>query len=765
MGFDSNPRADLHSYETYTALADQVTGLVSGLAASGRVDRLQLRVDGARGEAERLRGRMVSGNYFEVLGVPAFLGRTLKKGEDDVVGGAPVIVVSHGYWQRRFAGDSSVVGREVLINEARYTIAGITPPTFTGEIVGQSIDIWLPIAMQPVLAPNDPILDQTQAYWLQFIGRLQPGVSLEQARSGFTESLRRLLAGQQTVPALVTDAQAVEVQVSSGARGLSRVRTTYRAPLLILMAGVGLLLLVICANVANILMARAVARTREMSVRLAVGAGRGRLVRQLLTESLLLAGLGAVAGLVASNWMSRYLLVLAADGGTVLPLDTGVGLAALGFTSALGLMAVVAFGLMPALRASRVEVADAMRSSGKALTGSGMGQRHPLGRLLIAGQVALSLILIVGASLLVRSLQHLQQADTGLDRDQLLVVDVEAFDRGYKESRLTMLASEMQGRLAKLPGVTGVSFNENGIFTGTESATNLGVPGYVASQRQDSVSYYDNIGPGFVKATGARLVSGREFTEADREGTAPVVMVNATFSKKYFGDASPVGRTIRLGDSAYAEVIGVVADVKDQSLIGDVRRRFYVSYLQHPLGAPTSLRFLVGTRGDPVRLVAPVRKAILDVDADLPIRSVDPLARLMRESLSEERLLAKLATVFGMAALLLAAIGLYGVMSYAVNRRAGEIGLRVALGATRGTVVRMVLRDAMILVGIGLAIGVPLTFGASRIIRSQLHGVEPTDPLAFGVALAILALGALTAALLPALRASRVAPVVALRAE
>jgi predicted permease len=531
------------------------------------------------------------------------------------------------------------------------------------------------------------------------------------------------------------------------------------------MSGVGLLLLIICANVANILMARAVARTREMSVRLAIGAARGRLVRQLLTESLLLAGLGAGAGLVASHWMSRYLLVLAADGGSVLPLDTGVGLAALAFTSALGLVAVVAFGLMPALRASRVEVADAMRASGKALTGSGAGQRHPLGRLLIAGQVALSVVLIVGAALLVRSLQHVQRSDTGIDRDRLIIVDVDAGARGYEEARLTTLATELQGRLARLPGVTGASFNENGIFTGTESATNVHVPGFESQQRSDSVSYYDQVGPGFVKATGARLVSGREFTESDREGTSPVVIINSSFATKYFGDASPVGRSIRLGDSTSAEIIGVVADVKDQSLVGPARRRFYVSYVQHPLGAPSVLRLMVRAQGDPVRLVAPVRKAIAEVDADLPIRAVDPLARLMRDSLSEERLLATLATVFGVAALLLAAIGLYGVMSYAVSRRAGEIGLRVALGAQRGAVIRMVLQDAMLLVGIGILVGVPLTLGASRIIRSQLHGVGPTDPVAFAVALVVLSLGALTAALLPALRASRVAPVVALRAE
>jgi predicted permease len=771
MGFDTNPRTDLYSYETYLALLkDPKLGtLVSGLAATGRVDRMDFRADGKTRESQQPRSRMVSGNYFEVLGIPAVLGRAFKRGEEDVIGGSPVIVISHGFWQRRFAGDSSVIGREVLINDARFTIIGITPSSFRGEIVGQSFDLWIPASMQAVIYPNRQILDQTGAYWLLLMARRAPGVSLEQEKSGFTDAVRRILVQQQNVPALVQRAETTTVRVSSGARGLSRVRNTYRAPLLILTGGVGLLLLIICANVANILLARAVARTREMSVRLAIGAGRGRLVRQLLTESLVLGLLGAAAGLLVSNWMSRVLLVMAADGGNVLPLDTGIGLPALVFTTLLSLTAVVAFGLMPAIRASRVEVADAMRASGKALTGSGggMSHRNPLGRLLIASQVALSVVLIAGATLLVRSVQHLQGVDTGLDRDKLIIVDVDANSRGYDGARLTALAMDLRTRLEAVPGVAGVSFNENGIFTGTESMANFGIAGFENRQQSDSVSYYDQIGPGFVKAAGARLIYGRDFSETDVVGTSRAVVLNQSFAQYYFGKENPVGRSMRLGDgdSVSAEVVGVIADVKDQTLVGPSRRRFYVSYLQHPLGDAGSLRLIVRASGDPVSLMPAVRKAITETDALLPIEDLDPLSRLMRQSIGEERLLAKLAMIFGSSALLLAAIGLYGVMSYAVSRRAGEIGLRVALGARRVEVVRMVLRDALLLVGIGVMVGIPLTLAASRIIRNQLHGVEPNDPIAFGVALGVLGLGAVLAAAVPALRASRVAPVVALRAE
>jgi predicted permease len=764
MGFDSNPRADLYSYATYQRLATE-SSLVSGLAATGRADRLDLRVDGIQGNGEQPRGRMVSGNYFTVLGVSPFLGRMLNGGEDDARGGAPVVVISHGYWLRRFAGDSSVVGRDVLLNDARFTIVGVAAESFAGEIVGVRTDLWIPVAMHGVLWPSRQILDDSQAYWLQLIGRLQPGVTIDQARERFTATVRGILAEQATIPELVEQARELDVPVASAARGLSRVRSTYRAPLLILMAGVGLLLLIICANVANILMARAVARMREMSVRLAIGAGRGRLVRQLLTESLLLALLGAGAGLLLSSWMTRYLLVVAADGGAPLPLHTGVGAPALVFTSLIGLFAVVLFGMMPALRASRADVASAMRASGKSLTASGMGQRNPLGRMLIAAQVALSVVLIVGASLLVRSLQHLQNSDTGLDRDRLLIVDVDAAARRYEGERLLNLAAELRSRIGLVPGVRAVSYNENGIFIGTESATNLGVPGFETQQRSDSVAYYDQVGPGFVEAAGGRLLYGRDFSERDREGTANVILINESFSRHYFGNVSPVGRSIRIGDSASAEIVGVIADMKDHSLAGAARRRFYMSYHQQPQGPVALLRLVVRATANPAALAPAVRTAIAAVGADLPIREALPLTRLMRDSISQERLMARLATVFGVAALLLAAVGLYGVMSYAVSRRSGEIGLRVALGAQRGTVISMVLRDALLLVGIGIAVGIPLTLGASRIIRSQLHGVEPTDPVAFGLALAVLAVGAVMAAPVPALRASRVAPVIALRAD
>ncbi len=767
MSFTTSPRGDMFSYATYKALRAD-TALVSGLLASGRVDRLDVLADSAATEALHPHGRLVSGNYFSVLGVPAYRGRVFDGSEDVSVGASPVATISYDYWQRRFGGDEHVVGRDVLINGSRFTIIGVTPPGFTGEIVGRDTDIWLPLTMQGVLYPNRRMLDQTEAYWLLLLGRRQPGVTEAQAEAGFATHVRRILAQQASNAVVAAGVKDVRLWTGPGARGLSNVRRSYEAPLITLMIGVAVLLLIICANVGNLLLARAVARTREMSVRLAIGAGRGRLVRQLLTEGLLLALAGGAAGLVVAHWGSRFLLWLVADGGGQIPLDVRLDVPVLVFTLGLSVLAVGLFALAPALRASRVDVASTLRASARSLSGSEVGargQRVPLGRMLIAAQVALSMVLLVGAALLVRSLESVQGTDTGLDRDHLLIVDLDANSRGYAGDRLTGLARDLGAAFERIPGVTAVSWSENGLFSGTESASNVGIPGYVPRQEDDSTAYYDEAGPGFVGATGMRLLAGRDLAATDDAHAPTVVLINASFATFYFGKANPVGQTIRLSDSTYAEVVGVVADVRDHDLTVPAVRRYYVAYQQHPFEDPGALRFIVRASGDPARLNAPVRRVVAAHDPQLPIDGVDALSFLMRRSVREERLLARLATGFGALALLLAAVGLYGVMTYAVTRRTGEIGLRVALGAQRNAVVGMVVRDALRLVAVGIVIGVPLALAATKLLRNQLYGVQPSDPASIAVALVVLLASAVVASLLPAMRASRVAPVVALREE
>lgn len=767
LGYSTAPMASLHSYPTYRRLRERAT-MVSGLLATGHIYRLGVRLSSEQQEPDRPRGRLVSGNYFQVLGVPALHGRTFDGSEDDALGGAPVATISYGYWQRRFAGDPSAIGRDILVNDARFTIIGVTPPWFSGEIVGQPIDIWLPISMQGVLLADRAALDDPNAYWLILMGRRAPGVSYDQAAAGLTSLVKQVLVEQATAPGAAGLVDALPIDVAPGARGLSRVRASYQTPLLTLMVGTGLLLLIICANVANLLLARAVSRAREMSVRLAIGADRRRLVRQMLTEGLLLGLVGAAAGLLVARWGSRLLLALAADGSAPILLDARLDHIALGFTLVLSVVAVTVFGLAPALRASNVDLASTMRATARGLAGGVPGsrpQRHPLGRLLIPGQVALSFVLLIGAALLVRSLRSVEARDTGIARDQLLMAVVDGSSRGYTGERLVRLANDLTDRLQQLPGVADASYSVIGIFSGMEHLGNLGVPGFQARTSEDSIAFYDHVGPGYVQSIGARLLRGRDITTSDVAGSPPVILVNEAFARFYFGERDPIGTTIRVGDSSYAEIVGVIADVRDRSLTAVPVRRFYTAFQQRILGDPGALRLMIRANGDPRLLVQPVRAVIAATDPLLAADQVAPLAALMRQSIREERLLARLASGFGALALLLAAIGLYGVMSYTITRRTNEIGLRMALGARRGAVLRMVLGDALRLVFVGVVIGVPLSLAASRLLRSQLHGIGATDPVAFGVALVVLGASAVMAGVLPALRASRVTPVVALREE
>ena len=765
------PRFDLVSYPLYQAIRAR-TPTFDGVLASGRADRVDVTVAGH--QVEHPRARYVSGNYFAVLRVPVALGRGFGEQEDRVVGASAVVVVSHDYWVRRFAGDRGMVGRKILINDVPNTIIGVAAAGFRGEIVGASYDLWMPITMQPVLDPHRPWLEDWTTSWLLLLGRLTPKATLDQARASVTTVLRQAVADHasdfkgESPGNVISAARTDSVYVSSGAKGFSRVRSTFQAPLLTLMAGVALLLLIVCANVANLLLARAIARGREIGVRLALGAGRARLVRQLLTESVVLATAGAAGGLLVAWWGSRLLITLAADGASVIPLEPRLDLPVLVFTLAMAMLAVALFGLAPALRASRVDLATTMRAHARAVGGGGSainarGQRIPVGKLLIAAQVALSLVLLVGAGLLVRSLRSLQGRDTGLDRDRLLIVEVDVATRGYQGARRAALVRDLSSRFARVPSVTAVGYSENGIFSGTESMTAISAQGFTARTQDDSLIHYDQIGPDYVHAVGARLLQGREFTDHDDDRAAKVVLLNETAARLYFPGGSALGKWIRQDSTTFA-VVGVVGDVKDHDLRAPPVRRMYFPYLQ-PQGEPVNAVFEIRTTGEPARIGPAVRAAVAAADASLPVTGLDPLTRLMRQSLREERLVARLATGFGVAALLLAALGLYGVMTYAITRRTGEIGLRVALGAQRANVIRLVLSDALRIVAVGFVVGLPLALVSLRLLDSQLHGVGTTDPIAIGTAFIVLTVSAVIAALVPAMRAARVAPVVALREE
>jgi predicted permease len=613
------------------------------------------------------------------------------------------------------------------------------------------------------------MLDDRLSSFLLALGRLKPGVTIEQARQEVTTLIQESVVAN-AVGSSGKDflASSPTYFVSDGSKGFSRVRTTFQAPLFTLMIGVALLLCIICANVANLLLARAIARGREMAVRLALGANRARLVRQLLTEGLILATLGGATGLLVAWWGSRALVAL--GGGTSTGLDLGMDMWVLVFTLGVCCASVLLFGLVPALRASRVDLATTMRANAHSVSSGAFGhrgQRAPLGRLLIAGQVALSVVLLVGAGMLVRSLRHIEQTDLGMDRDHLVILDVDARGAGYVGPRMGALALSLRERLSAIPGVAAVVYSMNGIFSGSESQTTVQVPGFTARTPNDSVINFDEVGPGYINTVGGRMLDGRDMASSDEGNLARVAIVNEALAKFYFPGQRAVGRFFNFGDSVSIQIIGVAADTRDHSLSGAPTRRAYFPYVHRDtmVGLPGSLRFEIRTRGEPTAVVQAIRAAVVGVDPSLAIDGLDPVASLLRQSLAAERLVARLATGFGALALLLAAIGLYGVMTYAITRRTGEIGLRVALGAGRADVINLVLADALRVVAAGVIVGLPLAIATARLLRSQLHGVETFDPLSIAGAIAVLSASAIAAVLLPALRASRVSPIVALRTD
>ena len=760
-----SPRSDLLSYQLYKDLARENT-VFSDVVATGRSGRLDVRIDSAHQELEHPRGRFVTGNYFSVLGVPVSAGRTFGTEVERGADAAPVATISYGYWTRRFHNDPGIIGKTILVNNLRITIVGVAAPRFTGEVVGIYTDIWLPVAISDALNPNRRTLDDRSAAWLLALGRLKPGATLGQAKQQVPTILQRAIVSNATP----SDAKAfLDVKpvyyVESGAKGLSRVRVNFQAPLLTLMIGVALLLCIICANVANLMLARSIARGRELSVRQALGAGRSRLVRQLLTESAVLAFISAAAGLLFAWWGSRTLLRLASAG----QLDIGMNLTVLAFTLGVSLAAVALFGLLPALRASRLDLASSIRSGAQSLSGSlggrGGGQRAPLGKVLIASQVTLSVVLLVGATMLARSLRNTQATDIGVDRDHLIIVDVDVLARGYRGPALARLAHDLRDRIAAIPGIGAVSFSENGVFSGSDNGTSLQVPGFVARSVQDTLISYDHVGPGYFTATGTRLLEGRELTAADENKPEGVIVVNESFAKFFFPGQPAVGRFIR-ADSLSLQIVGVVADIHQNGIKEDNLRRMYRPYVNtSQVAQPGSLRLAVRTVGDPTAVVQQIRKTVVSVDSSLPIDGVDPLAKLMERFIAQERLVAQLATAFGVLALLLAAIGLYGLMTYSISRRTREIGLRIALGAQRSRVLRLVLLDAMRLVVVGLVVGIVAAYLSTGLLETQLNGVKPGDPLSIVVAALVLMGAAVLAALFPALRAARVEPMIALRSE
>jgi predicted permease len=720
---------------------------------------------------EKINAELVSGSYFNVLGVNSILGRTLTDADDQTPGGHPIAVASYSWWQRRFGKDPGLLGKSVTISGTVFTVVGVAPPEFFGVTVGQSPDLWVPLAMEKEVSPGWNGLDKNLFQSLHIVGRRKPEVSAEQAKGNtnllFKQILRRYV-GTQPDQKQLDDIQHAEILLTPAATGLSQLRYEFSSPLKILMVVVGLVLLVACANVANLLLARATARRREIAVRMSMGAARWRLIRQLLVESLLLGLTGAVLGAWFAWWAMHLLLMMISTGSDAVPLRVSPDAEVLGFAALVAMITVLLFGVVPAYYATRFELTPALKD-GRGTTSA--QARSRLARGLISGQVALSLVLLVGAGLFLRSLVNLTDIDTGFNKQNVLMTSMDVIAAGYHEdARLENMMERVETQVNALPGISGASFAFI-VFNGGGWTDMVDVPGRPKNEHDPEVDH-NVVGVRYFEAMGMPILLGRDFLPQDSTSSRRVAVINQTMARTYFGGESPVGRIFSVhGDPGSSreqmqwqniEVVGVVKDAKYMDLDEKQMCAAFYPRSQH---LQYLYSFVARYSGDRAASAHAIAKVVSDVDPDLPWGDFTTLAQTVDDSVLNRRLVAQLCTFFGLLATLLACIGIYGLMSYGVTRRTSELGVRLALGAERRHVLWLVLRETLGLVLIGLMIGLALAPAVSHWIASLLFGLKPYDPLSIGLAMAAMIVVALCAGYLPARRAARVDPMVALRYE
>ena len=765
IGFPDSS-TDLFSYPFYRKV-EQRSDLFSGVAGLMSITWTVHGFVNASSAIEKMQVQLVTGSYFPVLSVNATLGRVLTQADDQIPGGHPVAVVSYAWWQRRLGADRSAIGKTVTIDNIPYTIVGVAPKEFFGTTVGTAPDLWVPLAMEKQLPPmhfDGRTDDGFQE--LNLIARLRDDVSAEQASAATNLLFKQWLGGVESklpIEKKQQNIQNAKIELTPASRGLSSLREQFSLSLKVLMGVVALVLLIASANVANLLLAHGAARSREFAVRMAVGAGRLRLVRQLFTESALLALLGGLAGVALAWWGSRLLLIMASDGPDALPVDITPNLRILGFTIGVSALCAIVFGIAPALRASRTEPNTSLKA-GKNSPSTLL--RNPLGKTFVVAQVALSLLLLIGAGLFVRTLINLQSIPSGFNQENALLMQVDTSATGYKpdDPKLPLLLSEVEQKVKGVPGVQAASFAftifNQGFWTSTAHSAEDNI------QEGQSRTLRNNIvGPDFFAAMGIPLVQGRGFGPQDIKNSQKVAVVSESMARTFFPAGAPVGKRFGLGRPGTPEdieVIGVVKDAKYGTLKEEFRPMAFYSYSQRPdvLG-----NFVVRFSGPASTIVPQIRQAITQTNNNLPIDDVVSLSEHIGRSLVQQKLVARLATFFGLLALLLASVGLYGVMSYGVARRTNEIGIRMALGARGRSVLWLVLREALVLVVIGLVVGLIAALAVTKTAESLLYELKPNDPLTIALATLFLAAVAVLAGYLPARRAARVDPIVALREE
>ncbi|PYY16070.1 MAG: hypothetical protein DMG60_16050 [Acidobacteria bacterium] len=692
---NGTPRIDIFSYPLYKELRDRNSVFI-GLCAAASDHRIEVDAGQGGSSDERVTGRMVSGNYFSLLGVEPAAGRLLSDSDDTAENANPVVVLGYGYWQRKFALSPSILGKDIRLNGYPFIVVGVAPSGFYGDVVGEEMALFVPLSMQPEIVRGRNWRNKPGTSWLSPIGRLKPGMTSRQAEAEMNLILQQSLRGTYGAGLSADDLKYMRTQakikVVPGGGGVSELRGDYRIPLLLLMGIVGLVLLIACVNVANLLLARASIRGKEIGI---------------------------------------------------------------------------LFGLAPALRTLKVQVTPALKETTAVLSES--RSRFGWGKGLVAGQVALSLLVLFAAGLLVRSLQNVMTQDFGYQRNRLVIARLDPTAAGYNGDRMKLLAEQLVTRIASSPGVRSVTYSANGLFAGSESGDAIIVPGFKANKDSDRVAMEDYVGPGYFGAVGIPILAGRGIEAQDTATSTRVTVVNEAMVKHFFGGQNPLGRQFTIDDPDERDkpftVVGVSHNAKDHGsgLREEVRPRFYQAF--HQTRDPSQIVLEAEVSGVPSAALSAIRGQIKAIDSRIPIGFVRTLDDLVRGSAGDQIALAKLSAFFAGLALLLACVGLYGIMSYTVAGRTREIGLRMALGARRFDVLQLVLREGMWLVGFGLAIGIPLSLASSRLLSSMLYGLKSTDPVSLFAVIAILAIVAVLAGYIPARRATKVDPMVALRYE
>jgi predicted permease len=751
------------SFPTYEAFRNEAARIarVVGFARLGGDVNLTIGRD-----SEVATGQLVSGNYYSTLGVRPAAGRLLLD-TDDRTGAPHVAVISHAFWVRRFGGASDTVGRTVIVNRVPVTIVGVTPRGFHGTVIGESPSISLPIAVRRAI-DNRGQWSSPSYWWVLVMARLEPGVSPDALQTALDGVLKRTAA--EGAPTLAAN-ELPRLELLPGAQGQNDVRAAGRSPLSIMALVVSMVLLVACANIANLLLVRGTVRTREVALRAAIGASRVRLVRQLLTESVVLASLGSIGGLLVANSVAAALLP-ALSGSSIDAFDLRTGWRVFAFTAVVAGMCSAFFGVVPALRMTRVGIAAGLQESTRGTSAS--PRSVSLTGILVVVQVALSVLLVIVGSLLVRSVRNLQSVNTGFDATNTLLFNVNPVRSGYDQPRTRTILEQIQERLSTLPGVRSASFSHTGPISGGE-AIGAGLPLDAPAVAPDSLEEHElrdryrtwrlTVDDRFFETMGIPMLRGRSFSRGDSATAPPVAVINRALATQLFGRIDVVGRQFKFSSRAYTavvDIVGVCADAKYASLRTESPPTVYVSYRQSPAGAMT---FEIKTIRDPMAVVPLARETVRAIDPHLPITSIRTQEAQIQQALMRERLMAALATVLGLVTVLLAGVGLYGMLAYSVSRRVPEIGIRLALGAEPSALRWMVIRGALVLVCVGVAIGVTAARLGTSVVESLLFGLSPTDPVTFLLAAVVMMSIGCTAAYFPARRAARVDPMTALRAE